>query len=83
MRSNLPQKRLFARKITGHASARSIVAVVTSHSGRPTDPYPSQPPRLARIFHSWIEQRSGECVRRLDITQPNEYATHRFFDYRL
>ena len=38
---------------------------------------------LARIFHSWIEQRSGECVRRLDITQPNEYATHRFFDYRL
>ena len=39
--------------------------------------------RLARIFHREIEQRSGECVRRLEITQPNEYATHRFFDDRL
>jgi multidrug efflux system outer membrane protein len=38
---------------------------------------------LARIFHSRIEQRSGESVRRLDITQPNENATHRFFDDRL
>jgi hypothetical protein len=38
---------------------------------------------LARIFHKGIEQRSGERVRRLEITQPNEYATHRFFDYRL
>ena len=38
---------------------------------------------LARIVHKGIEQRSGESVRRLEITQPNEYATHRFFDYRL
>jgi hypothetical protein len=38
---------------------------------------------LARIFHRGIEQRSGERVRRLEITQPNENATHRFFDYRL
>ena len=34
---------------------------------------------LARIFHRQIEQRSGESVRRLEITQPNENATHRFF----
>ena len=38
---------------------------------------------LTRIFHRGIEQRSGERVRRLDITPPNEYATHRCFDYRL
>ena len=38
---------------------------------------------LARIFHSGIEQRSGEGVKRLDITQPNENATHRFFYDRL
>ena len=38
---------------------------------------------LARIFHSGIEERSGEGVRRLDITQPNENATHRFFCDRL
>jgi hypothetical protein len=40
-------------------------------------------PALARIFHSGIEQRSGEGVRRLDITQPNENAHHRFFWDRL
>jgi ATP-dependent Clp protease ATP-binding subunit ClpA len=39
--------------------------------------------QLARIFHSEIEQRSGESVRRLDITQPNENATHRFLYDRL
>ena len=38
---------------------------------------------LARIFHSEIEQRSGESVRRLDITQPNENAPHRFLYDRL
>ena len=38
---------------------------------------------LARIFHRGIEQRSGERVRRLEITQPNEIATHRFFNDRL
>jgi hypothetical protein len=38
---------------------------------------------LARIFHREIEQRSGERVRRLDITQPNENATRRFFFDRL
>ncbi|MDE3100222.1 MAG: site-specific DNA-methyltransferase [Verrucomicrobiota bacterium] len=38
---------------------------------------------LARIFHSRIEQRSGERVRRLEITQPNENATHRFLCHRL
>jgi hypothetical protein len=38
---------------------------------------------LARIFHKGIEQRSGEGVRRLDITKPNESTTHRFFYYRL
>jgi hypothetical protein len=34
---------------------------------------------LARKSHNWIEQRSGESVRRLEITQPNESTTHRFF----
>jgi hypothetical protein len=38
---------------------------------------------LARIVHKGIEQRSGESVRRLEITQPNERTTHRFFGYRL
>jgi hypothetical protein len=38
---------------------------------------------LARIVHRGIEQRSGERVRRLEITQPNEHATHRFFEDRL
>jgi hypothetical protein len=38
---------------------------------------------LARIFHRGINQRSGESVHRLDITQPNENATHRFFCDRL
>ena len=38
---------------------------------------------LTRIYHDCIEQRSGESVRRLDITQPNENATHRFFCDRL
>jgi len=38
---------------------------------------------LARIYHDRIEQRSGESVRRLDITQPNENATRRFFCNRL
>ena len=38
---------------------------------------------LARTFHSWIEQRSGEGVRRLDITQPNENATRRLLFDRL
>jgi len=38
---------------------------------------------LAWIFHKGIEQRSGERVRRLEIIEPNENATHRFFDYRL
>jgi DNA-binding NtrC family response regulator len=39
--------------------------------------------RLARISHDRIEQRSGESVRRLDITQPNDNATRRFFCDRL
>ena len=34
---------------------------------------------LARKTHNWIEQRSGEGVRRLENTEPNESATHRFF----
>ena len=38
---------------------------------------------LARIFHSGIEQRSGESVRRLDIIQPNENATRPFSKNRL
>jgi hypothetical protein len=38
---------------------------------------------LARIFHSGIEQRSGESVRRLEITQPNEDATRRLYCNRL
>jgi hypothetical protein len=38
---------------------------------------------LARIFHSRIEQRSGEGVKRVVITQPNENTTHRFFCDRL
>jgi hypothetical protein len=40
-------------------------------------------PALARIFHNWIEQRSGEGVRRLENTEPNENATRRFFCDRL
>jgi hypothetical protein len=38
---------------------------------------------LTRIFHKGIEQRSGEGVRRLDITEPNESTTRRFFYDRL
>jgi hypothetical protein len=38
---------------------------------------------LACIFHRGIEQRSGERVRRLEIIEPNETATHRFFEDRL
>jgi hypothetical protein len=34
---------------------------------------------LTRKIHSWIEQRSGEGVRRLENTEPNENATRRFF----
>jgi len=39
--------------------------------------------KLTRIFHSWIEQRSGEGVKRVDITHPNENTAHRFFCDRL
>ena len=39
--------------------------------------------RLAAIFHGRVEQRSGERVRRLENIEPNETATHRFFEYRL
>jgi hypothetical protein len=38
---------------------------------------------LARIFHTPIEERSGGGVRRLEFTEPNETATHRFFCDRL
>jgi hypothetical protein len=38
---------------------------------------------LAVIFHGGVEQRSGERVRRLVNIEPNETATHRFFDDRL
>ena len=38
---------------------------------------------LARIFHRGIEQRSGEGVKRVDITHPNENITHRFLCDRL
>ena len=38
---------------------------------------------LAAIFHGGVEQRSGERVRRLVNTEPNETATHRFFEDRL
>jgi hypothetical protein len=38
---------------------------------------------LARIFHTRIEQRSVGGVRRLDFSEPNETATHRFFFDRL
>ena len=38
---------------------------------------------LAVIFHGGVEQRSGERVRRLVNTEPNETATHRFFEDRL
>jgi len=38
---------------------------------------------LAVILHRGIEQRSGERVRRLVNTEPNETATHRFFHDRL
>lgn len=38
---------------------------------------------LTRIFHRKVKQRSGERVKRLDITQPNENTAHRFFWDRL
>jgi hypothetical protein len=38
---------------------------------------------LTAIVHRGDEQRSGKRVRRLEITQPNEHATHRFFGDRL
>jgi hypothetical protein len=38
---------------------------------------------LTRIFHAWIEQRSGEGVIRLVSPSQNENTTHRFFWYRL
>ncbi len=47
------------------------------------NPQPSTTFLLARIFHKGIEQRSGEGVRRLDITEPNESTTRRFFYDRL
>jgi len=34
---------------------------------------------LARKIHNRIEQRSGERVRRLENTEPNETTTRRFF----
>jgi tetratricopeptide (TPR) repeat protein len=34
---------------------------------------------LARKSHNLIEQRSGDGVRRLENTEPNENATRRFF----
>jgi hypothetical protein len=43
----------------------------------------SEKQELDRQWYRGIEQRSGERVRRLEITQPNETATHRFFDDRL
>jgi hypothetical protein len=39
--------------------------------------------RLARIFHRGINQRSGECVQRVELIEPNEPARHRFFQDRL
>jgi hypothetical protein len=38
---------------------------------------------LARIFHSWIEERSGSGVTRLVNIEPNETTHHRFFFDRL
>ena len=38
---------------------------------------------LARIFHTWIEQRSDESVIRLVSPSHNENTTHRFFYDRL
>lgn len=38
---------------------------------------------LTRKFHVKIEQRSGERVRRLENTRPNDDDTHRFFCDRL
>jgi hypothetical protein len=54
-------------------SAVVVIVVIRARSGmrrgRP----------LARIFHTGIEQRSGGGVIRLEFTEPNETATHRFF----
>jgi len=38
---------------------------------------------LARIFHTQIKQRSSEWVKRLEMIEPNESTTHRFFKDRL
>ena len=38
---------------------------------------------LARIFHTLIEQKSGESVRRLENIEPNENTHSRFFGDRL
>jgi hypothetical protein len=56
--------------------------VATDASGPVTvtqNPPPGTLLGLARKIHSWIEQRSGEGVRRLENTEPNENATRRFF----
>jgi hypothetical protein len=38
---------------------------------------------LARKRHIGIEQRSGEGVRRLESTEPDDNASYRFFDDRV
>jgi hypothetical protein len=64
------------------ASLRQGMAVPVPEVGPAAFGLPGGP-RLARISHDRIEQRSGESVRRLDITQPNDNATRRFFCDRL
>lgn len=56
---------------------------VSTHSIEPTRALAAETSNLARIFHKGIEQRSGEGVRRLDIIEPNESTTRRFFYDRL
>jgi hypothetical protein len=71
---------------TARASAAGVGVVMTGASTNGTQAgtrFRLQNQPLARIYHDCIEQRSGESVRRLDITQPNENATHRFFCDRL
>src|SRR6266478_9775388 len=58
---------------------RASWSILTIHPGLLSNSTPSIRLPLARIFHSGAEQRSGGGVRRLDITQPNENAPHRFF----
>ena len=90
IRPDLPQPNVIFDFVS--KSPQEVRAIVRQHQGAPVlvmkDGHvlakaPGCTGHLAWIYHDWVEQRSGESVRRLDITQPNENATRRFFCDRL